>query len=185
MNLRKSTSSADSIDPPRKAAGERRAVLRKVGPEQADALPEVASVFSADRHIGTALRETYRAFARTLAQNLAPLGLTLSMWFALRSLWEADGLSQADLGRRIDLNPAAIVGVLNALQGAGLIERRRTQKDRRVYKIFLTAAGRRLRMKATAQALKGDVRATRGISQEEMDQVLKLLTKMRSNLSKR
>ena len=98
-------------------------------------------VFSANRHIGTALRETYRAFARALSQNLAPLGLTLSMWFALRSLWEVDGLSQAELGRRIELNPAAVVAVLNALEAAGLIERRRTRKDRRIYNVFLTAAG--------------------------------------------
>jgi MarR family transcriptional regulator, organic hydroperoxide resistance regulator len=140
-------------------------------------------VFSADRHIGTALRETYRAFARALAQNLAPLGLTLSMWFALRSLWEADGLSQADLGRRIELNPAAVVAVLNALEAAGLVERRRTAKDRRVYNIFLTAAGRKLRTKATAFALQVDARAMRGVQHHEIEQVLATLKRLRSNLA--
>jgi DNA-binding MarR family transcriptional regulator len=140
-------------------------------------------VFSADRHIGTALRETYRAFARAVTQNLAPLGLTLSMWFALRSLWEVDGLSQADLGRRTELNPAAMVAVLNALQAAGLVKRRRTQKDRRVHKVYLTAAGRKLRTKATALALQVDARAMRGIKHEEIEQVLAILSRLRSNLA--
>lgn len=140
-------------------------------------------VFSADRHIGTALRETYRAFARALSQNLAPLGLTLSMWFALRSLWEADGLSQAELGRRIELNPAAVVAVLNALEAAGLVERRRTRKDLRIYNVFLTASGRKLRTRATALALQVDARATRGVKPGEIEQVLATLNRLRGNLA--
>jgi DNA-binding MarR family transcriptional regulator len=139
--------------------------------------------FSAERHIGTALRETYRAFARALSQNLAPLGLTLSMWFALRSLWEADGLGQAELGRRIELNPAAVVAVLKALEAAGLVVRRRTRKDRRIYNVFLTAAGRKLRTRATALALQVDARALRGVEHDEIEQVLATLKRLRSNLA--
>lgn len=139
--------------------------------------------FSAERHIGTALRETYRAFARALSQNLAPLGLTLSMWFALRSLWEVDGQSQAELGRRIELNPAAVVAVLKALEVAALVERRRTRKDRRIYNVFLTAAGRKLRTKATALALQVDARALRGVTHEEIEQVLATLKRLRGNLA--
>jgi DNA-binding MarR family transcriptional regulator len=140
-------------------------------------------VFSADRHIGTALRETYRAFARALSQNLAPLGLTLSMWFALRSLWEVDGLSQAELGRRVELNPAAVVAVLKALEAAGLVARRRTRKDRRIYNVFLTAAGRKLRTRATALALQVDARAMRGVTHDEIEQALATLKRLRSNLA--
>ena len=140
-------------------------------------------VFSADRHIGTALRETYRAFARAVSQNLAPLGLTLSMWFALRSLWEADGLGQAALGRRIELNPAAVVAVLTALEAAGLVVRRRTRKDRRIYNVFLTSAGRKLRTKATALALQVDARALRGVTHDEIEQVLATLKRLRGNLA--
>ena len=139
--------------------------------------------FSADRHIGTALRETYRAFARAVSHNLAPLGLTLSMWFALRSLWEADGLSQAELGRRIELKPAAVVAVVNALEAAGLVERRRTRKDGRVYNVFLTAAGRKLRTRATTLALQVDARAMRGVQPDEIEQVLAILKRLRGNLA--
>jgi DNA-binding MarR family transcriptional regulator len=157
----------------------RRQTLNAWHPDSSDFTP----AFSADRHIGTALRETYRSFARALSQNLAPLGLTLSMWFALRSLWEADGLSQAELGRRTELNPAAVVAVLNALESAGLVARRRTRKDRRIYNVFLTTAGRRLRTKATALALQVDARAMRGVSHDEIEQVLGILKRLRGNLA--
>jgi DNA-binding MarR family transcriptional regulator len=145
--------------------------------------PGFTPTFSAERHIGTALRETYRAFARALSQNLAPLGLTLSMWFALRSLWEADGLGQAELGRRVELNPAAVVAVLKALEAAGLVVRRRTRKDRRIYNVFLTAAGRKLRTRATALALQVDARALRGVKHDEIAQVLATLKRLRGNLA--
>jgi DNA-binding MarR family transcriptional regulator len=118
-----------------------------------------------------------------LSQNLAPLGLTLSMWFALRSLWDADGLSQAELGRRIELNPAAVVAVLNALEAAGLVARRRTQKDRRIYNVFLTASGRKLRTRATALALQVDARAMRGVKPDEIEQVLAILKRLRGSLA--
>lgn len=104
------------------------------------------------------------------------------MWFALRTLWEVDGLSQAELGRRIELNPAAVVAVVNALQAAGLVKRRRTRKDRRVYNVFLTVAGRKLRTRATALALQVDARAMRGTKHDEIEQVLALLKRLRSNL---
>jgi DNA-binding MarR family transcriptional regulator len=105
------------------------------------------------------------------------------MWFALRSLWEADGLSQAELGRRIELNPAAVVAVLNALEAAGLVERRRTRKDLRIYNVFLTASGRKLRTRATALALQVDARAMRGVKPDEIEQVLAILKRLRGNLA--
>jgi DNA-binding MarR family transcriptional regulator len=142
-----------------------------------------APTFSAERHIGTALRETYRAFARALAQNLHPLGLTINMWFALRSLWEVDGLSQAELGRSIELNPAAVVAVVNSLEAAGLVKRRRTREDRRIYNVFLTAAGRKLRTRATALALQVDARALRGVKHSEVAAALVLLARLRTNLA--
>jgi MarR family transcriptional regulator, organic hydroperoxide resistance regulator len=167
---------------PQDTVRRRRPAGGEVTPARSGTEWHFTPVFSADRHIGTALRETYRAFARALTQNLAPLGLTLSMWFALRNLWEADGLSQAELGRRIELNPAAVVAVVNALQAAGLIKRRRTRKDRRIYNVFLTVAGRKLRTSATALALQVDARAMRGIRPDEIEQALALLKHLRSNL---
>ena len=179
---RKSGLFIDPAAPPPSPARSRLSAGGKVAPARSGQAWDFTPVFSADRHIGTALRETYRAFARALTQNLAPLGLTLSMWFALRSLWEADGLSQAELGRRVELNPAAVVAVVNALQVARLVKRRRTRKDRRVYNVFLTAAGRKLRTRATALALQVDARAMRGTKHDEIEQVLALLKRLRSNL---
>jgi MarR family transcriptional regulator, organic hydroperoxide resistance regulator len=148
----------------------------------ADPAQGFAPVFSADKHVGTALRETYRAFARSVSENVAPLGLTLSMWFALRCLWEEDGLSQVELARRIEMTAAAIVGLVNALEAAGLVTRQRA-KDRRAFRVMLTTSGRALRTRASAQALQTDARAMRGLAVSEVEQLLRLLGQLRANLA--
>ena len=64
--------------------------------------------------VGTALRLTYRAFARDLARRLAPHGVTLLMWFVLRELWKRDGLSQAEIAGAADRQASAIVSVVRS-----------------------------------------------------------------------
>lgn len=139
--------------------------------------------FSAELHIGTALRETFRAFARAVAANQQPIGLSLSMWFALRTLWEEDGLSQVELARRMEVAPAAVVGVVNALEAAGYVERRRKTQDKRIFNLHVTAAGKDLRKDATARALQVDAKALRGVGADEILQVLDVLTRLRRNLA--
>src|SRR4051794_30363275 len=95
--------------------------------------------FSADQHVGTALRETFRTFARSVAGNLRPLDLSLNMWFVLRALWETDGLSQVELAAKLEVTPAAMVGLVNALESADLVTRQRSPTDGRAFRVFLTA----------------------------------------------
>lgn len=155
----------------------------KVSSESARPAEEYAPAFSPDLHIGTALRETFRTFARALAANEAPLGLSISMWFVLRALWEEDGLSQATLARRIEILPAAMVSVINALEKAQLVERRRAAADRRIFALYLTQKGRALRKEATRRALQVDARALRGVTPEKIQLVLEVLSQLRRNLS--
>ena len=139
--------------------------------------------FSADHHIGTALRETFRAFARSVAANLRPLNLSLNMWFALRTLWEMDGLTQVQLAAKLELTPAAIVGLINALEDAGLVVRKRSTTDGRAFRVFLTAAGRKLRGKATGLALRVDAKALQNFTIAEVETLLNLIRRLRINLA--
>lgn len=168
-----SAKGAATLKSPRHAGGSGRAAHAE----------EFTPSFSPDLHIGTALRETFRTFARALAANEAPLGLSISMWFVLRALWEEDGLSQAALARRIEILPAAMVSVINALEKAQWVERRRTTADRRIFALYLTPKGRALRKEATQRALQVDARALRRVSPEQINLVLDVLAQLRRNLS--
>ena len=60
---------------------------------------------------------------------------------ALTLLREFDEQSQADLARTLQVDPTSLVGLLNELEAAGLVERRRIPHDRRRHTVALTAAG--------------------------------------------
>ena len=144
---------------------------------------DFAPRFSADKHVGTALRETFRLFAQSVSDNVSGLGLSLNMWFVLRSLWEVDGLTQVDLAARLDVTPAAMVGILNSLEGLGLVVRKRSDTDGRAYRIFLTSTGRSVRTKATRQALQVDAKALRGFTISEVEELLVMMKRLRTNLA--
>ena len=69
----------------------------------------------------------------------------VSMWayIVLTALAERPRRTQAALARDIGADKTRIIGVLDDLQGRGLIERRPDPADRRVHVLSLTAAGRR------------------------------------------
>src|SRR5262245_28772015 len=77
------------------------------------------------------------------AERLEPLGLKPPHAGVLRVIEEADGLSQQALGERLGLFPSRLVGMLDDLEGRGLVERRDSPTDRRSYALYLTSAGRK------------------------------------------
>ena len=132
--------------------------------------------------VGTALRLTYRAFARDLARRLQPYGVTLLMWFVLRELWKRDGLSQSEIATATDRQASAIVSVVRTLRGAGLVRVARSAKDGRRSVVRLTPAGRRLEPVLTAQGMHLSQTAQRGFTPAEKRALMAMLARMRHNI---
>ena len=64
---------------------------------------------------------------------------------ALLVVIDAEGpMSQRALGRRLRIDKSPMVGLVDDLERAGLAERRRSARDRRVQAIHLTRQGRRV-----------------------------------------
>lgn len=63
----------------------------------------------------------------------------------LRQLWAEDGQQLRLLGVRAQLDATSTTWLVDQLEKDGFIERRRTDPDRRIVRIWLTDAGRRLR----------------------------------------
>ncbi len=101
-----------------------------------------------DRQLCFALYAAQRAFTRTYAELLEPLGLTYPQYLVFLALWERDGRAVHDLGTCLALDSGTLTPLLKRLEHRGLVERRRDTADERVVKIHLTAAGRALRAKA-------------------------------------
>ncbi len=132
--------------------------------------------------VGTALRLTYRAFARDLARRLAPHGVTLLMWFVLRELWKRDGLSQSEIAAATDRQASAIVSVVRSLQQAGLVRVTRSATDGRRSVVRLTGAGRRLEPVLTAHGRSLSQTAQRGFNAAEKRALIDMLARLRRNI---
>jgi MarR family transcriptional regulator, organic hydroperoxide resistance regulator len=133
--------------------------------------------------VGTALRLTYRAFARDLTGRLQPHGVTLFMWFVLRELWKRDGLSQAEIAKATDRQASAIVSVVRALQEAGLVRVSRSASDGRRSVVRLTRAGRRLEPVLTAHGRDLSQTAQRGFTGDEKRSLMEMLERLRRNIA--
>jgi DNA-binding MarR family transcriptional regulator len=72
---------------------------------------------------------------------LAPLGLRPRHLVALTVLRDRGGSTQQALAATLEMDGTNIVGLLNELEAAKLIERRRSPEDRRRHLVELTDAG--------------------------------------------
>jgi DNA-binding MarR family transcriptional regulator len=72
---------------------------------------------------------------------LAPLGLRPRHLLALTLLRDRGGCSQQTLTSMLEMDATNVVGLLNELEAANLVERRRSPQDRRRHVVDLTDVG--------------------------------------------
>jgi DNA-binding MarR family transcriptional regulator len=84
-----------------------------------------------------------RRMRTAMESKLETFGLRARHLLALTVLRELGESSQANLSEALRLDRTNLVGLLNELEGAGLVERRRSPEDRRRHAVTLTAAGKR------------------------------------------
>lgn len=118
--------------------------------------------------IGMLLRDADTAFNRYLTAQLAVHGVTFGQFQHLRNLWVENGLTQAELSRRIGIEMASSTAILDSLEAAKLITRVRNTTDRRKINVFLTPAGAALENALMACAADANKRASKGLTQAEV-----------------
>jgi DNA-binding MarR family transcriptional regulator len=91
--------------------------------------------------LGRLLRQASTTFNRVFKAKLAPMGISYGQFQYLQGLWEADGLTQTELTRKVGVEMAASTAILDSLEKRKLIKRVRNSSDRRKIDVYLTAAG--------------------------------------------
>jgi MarR family transcriptional regulator, organic hydroperoxide resistance regulator len=95
--------------------------------------------------------------------------LTAEQWAILSALWQRDDCSQTELARVAGRDRPGVTRLVDTLEKKKLLLRAEAPRDRRSYRIRLTASGRRLH--AVLGRLIEDVvrRALRGMPAKERD----------------
>jgi MarR family transcriptional regulator, organic hydroperoxide resistance regulator len=133
--------------------------------------------------IGYRIKLLSQLLYRQFQEELDPYGLTPFHWVVLCCLWEQDGLATSDLGGRLCQVGGTLTGVIDRMEERGLVRRERDQDDRRIWRIWLTEAGRNLESVLPPLALKLREKAQDNLSEQERKQFSDLIDRMIANLS--
>ncbi|MBC6980187.1 MarR family winged helix-turn-helix transcriptional regulator [Caulobacter sp. 17J80-11] len=112
-----------------------------------------AEALKLDRQLCFPLYAASNAVTKAYRPYLAPLGLTYPQYLVMLVLWEGDGASLGQIGRRLKLDSGTLTPLVKRLEAAGLVKRTRSPGDERVLVVELTEAGRDLRVRAEAVPL--------------------------------
>lgn len=123
----------------------------------------------------TFLREGQRLFK--------PLGLTVAQYNVLNVLAlseSAAGLSQRELGDELVVDRSNVTGLIDRMARAGWVRRADDPDDRRIYRVRLTAEGRRIWEKVSPryEAVAGQV--TRNLTDRQVRDTLAVLGQLRT-----
>jgi DNA-binding MarR family transcriptional regulator len=72
---------------------------------------------------------------------LRPIDLRPKQFAVMNIVALADGPSQQEVGTRMELDPSGLIATIDELEARGWLERRRSEKDRRRYALYLTGSG--------------------------------------------
>lgn len=97
-----------------------------------------------ENSIGLLMRQVMSSIRTQADAQLAAHDLTYAQWLPLYKLFLEPGHTVATLARDLETDPPAVTRALDRLQAKGLVERERSNEDRRVVKLVLTAEGRKV-----------------------------------------
>lgn len=138
------------------------------------AKPATDRMLLLDNQVCFALYSASLAMTKLYKPMLDELGLTYPQYLVMLVLWEKDGLMVSEVGERVSLDSGTLTPLLKRLESAGFVARVRDVQDERRVHITLTAAGRRLKLRA--QKIPGCILAA---SQCSLPDVVRLTRELR------
>ncbi|MGL5060368.1 MAG: MarR family winged helix-turn-helix transcriptional regulator [Microcoleus sp.] len=121
--------------------------------------------------------------SRRLQEILEPFGLTHFHWLVLCCLWQEDGLPTSSIGDKLQQVGGTLTGVLDRMEERGLVRRERDTRDRRIWRIWLTDAGRELQDVLPPLVAQIRERSMMGMSQADRELFSQLVDLAIANLS--
>jgi DNA-binding MarR family transcriptional regulator len=132
-----------------------------------------------DDLMGYNLRRAHGVQKQRFAAVFGPRGIRPVTLTALGMVYDNPGITQADLGKKLNIKRANMVPVMAELEVRGLIARRPSTNDRRAHLVSLTPAGTKLTLKLLELHRRLEDDLARELGLRERDQLLQLLKRFR------
>ncbi len=138
-----------------------------------------------ENSLGVLLNDAARLLRRRFDQRARHLGLTRAQWNVIAALYRNEGINQAGLAERLEVEPITLCRQIDRMEEGGWIERHPDPNDRRARLPRLTEQA--VAILEQGRAIAADVygEALAGMTPEAQAQLTALLAQMRGNLSDR
>jgi len=133
---------------------------------------------------GFEVAETALAMRRDFDRRASALGVTRAQWRVLVRLAATDGARQVDLAEALDVEPITLCRMIDRLEEAGFVKRRRDEIDRRAWNIYLTGKAKPVLDEVHSLASQFHEDALMGISEDDRRRALAVLAQVRANLNR-
>lgn len=146
-------------------------------------LESKAAPFADPDTIGVLVSDVTRLLRRRFDARARVVGVSRAQWQVLIALARAEGVNQAGLAERLDVETITVGRMVDRLEEAGLVERRADPADRRAWRLFLTPRAHPILAELQAVALEVRAEMLAGFSPAEESAIQGLLQRLRANLT--
>jgi len=135
-----------------------------------------------ERSLGFLLADTSRLMRLEFDARAKELDLTRAQWRVLAQLRRREGINQSALADILEIENITLGRHVDRLEEKGWLERRPDPDDRRKWRLFLKSEVQPVldKMQKISVAIREEV--TVGLSDEERDQFIDTLVKIKTNL---
>jgi len=133
-----------------------------------------------ERMVGFLLAKAYQRACLIFKEQFEQYDLTPQQFGLLGFLWSEDGITQALLSAKSQIDRTTMGGLIDRLEKEGLVARRTHPDDRRAYRICLTEKGKALEPELTPLATRAQEIFIGRLDQQEVETLKSLLEKLRS-----
>lgn len=134
-----------------------------------------------DKYPGYWIRKVFRIMSVVYDRELAKYDLTSSQISVLCNLWNKDGITQKEIQEKLNLRPASVTGLVDALCDKNFITRNQDAEDARVKRLYLTDKGRNVEKISTDVVKVLESTISKGLTQDEKVIFVSWLKKAYSN----
>lgn len=133
--------------------------------------------------LGFLLSDVSRLLRRRFDERARASGASVAQWRVLKILERREGLNQGQLAELLEVEPITCCRMIDRLEEAAFVERRRDPADRRAWRIYLTDKSRPVL--ADLHSLAGELieESLQGLNPRQRDELVASLNAIRANLS--
>ncbi len=133
--------------------------------------------------LGFLISDISRLMRKRFDERARLIGVTRAQWRTLSILKRHEGSNQGMLAELLEIEPITVGRMIDRLEEAGLVERRRDPADRRVWRIHLTEKAQPVlaQLRSLADAMFDEMMT--GIAPAEREQMHSALAILHANLT--